>query len=312
MQANDLSMYHLLQVHPFKNGLTVTEKHKDLVAVLRTQKTIHNLRTALNSTPEQILDLIIEAIELGLPITRQHLENLYNISDSVYQTIMADRETDPAYAQQLNNAVHVSENQKKLVTAFSCVREHLDALNIPFYDPSTEKVFNVNLLLTKRCGGIVPRLKQFEAIPALAITTTTTTATATTTASVPSTSALDEDHFYDDSYDDCMADLEYPATCTEEIPPKIDCDETDPKITEHIPESISHETSPVCAPLVVSNEEKRVTVIAKSTVKYCSDSDSDENTPAQTVSQAKVLPGWLSKRTIAGSSQAAKKRRRNF
>lgn len=318
-------METLLQRNPPANcgHITANEAHRNLIDSLRTKKTATELRAQLNVTPEQLVNLFISAIKLGLNVTRDHLSSVFDCDDSHVEFIksnMNGNETLDSIKRKCMQDGSVTEDEIKLVVAFVRVREHLNALNVPFYDATAGQLINAHLMVRRSDGGG---------------RTSTVTTTTVDLCDRPAADehALDE---YDDSFDDVLGTL-----CDEHsTQPTISVDKTpvialksfvakppaqittNGQSTRSEVSSVASRSSGAAPPRAISSSVnmapidpplKRVNIKAKSRVVYNdieSDSDDAEEVKGSQSEAKRALPGWLSKSTISSKPTNAKRLKR--
>lgn len=317
-------METVLRLHPLPcaSNTIITEKHRSLIKLLRRKKSAKQLETELNASPEEVVDLFITAITMGLPITQENLQEAYGCDESYFGFIKENIGPDDTpdniahVQQQCTSDANATAAMIRMVVAFLRVREHLHALNKPFYDPNVNKLINAHLLFDQAGGS---SQNNSAATPA--------TVSVASCFKDSTSSAFDD---YDDTYDDALG-----AICDQVSTQKASTVSTKaPSQTiqsfqavkpaqiavrkENIavaPAASATNVVTNAAPVTSSNSSngsaitKRVNIVAKSKVVYCNNSDSDDDDDKKDPATERTLPGWMSKATITSKPSVAKKKR---
>lgn len=323
-------MENILQKFPFRKTKSndFKDKREILIKSLRSKKTLKDLQAALNATSEQVLLLFIASIQSGLHIIYDHLNNIYGIDDSCFDFIKTNIEPIDTVDNFTNvkrkclEKSQVPDEMFALVVTFVRVRDHLNALNVPYYDPAEQKLIGTYLLF-KHCISK----------PSQPCTSTATSLAAPSTL-LSSHKNINNGYFEDDDgYDQCLGDLcdeHFGTSSTTNDENKINLADFESKKSTMLPKAVINE--PIARNLETNsnnalNEQitsagsavskltvsKMVNIIPKSKVVYCSESDSDsehDNTDPKPVERK--LPGWLSKNSSTSNQSSAIKKRKIF
>lgn len=319
-------MEHILRKHPFNKNENndMTEKHEAFMKSLRSKKTIKALETAFNATSAQVLDLFLTSIKAGLHITFQHLKEFYGIDDDYFEFIktnMDPEDTAENFAnvkQKCLEEAQVPDEKLVLIVTFVRVRDHLNALNMTYYDPAEHKLINTHLFFNPSNSKPIHPCTS----TATSSTDTSSAATFALTSSMKNTQDVSFDD--DDGYDECLGNLcdEQLTSSTINIEKKTCLSNFESKKPPTMP-SASINQPIACKEKEITSAgsgvtnmsvNKRVNIKHKSKVVYCSESDSDENDSATTKPIERKFPGWLSKNNniLSTSNQPAVIKKRKF
>lgn len=321
-------MESLLQQNPLPSPakIIINEKHRSLIKLLRNKKSSKQLQTELNVTPEQLLDLFLDAIKMGLPIIRDNLQNTYGCDDSYFDFIKSNIDEEDTPENVLNvkrkcmHEINITDGMIKLVVAFVRVREHLDTLNVPFYDPTANILINAHFLSSRTNNA------SHQTNPA----TSTAVNETVSTPNEPKTDVID-----DDGFDDLLGSLNDEhfsqpttsktnnvTTTTAKLQPfqagkphqitttAMGMPAEVASITPAALNTMKEDT--VSAATATNVPPKRVNIMAKSRVVYCDDSDSNSDSNENDSVKApppRQMPGWLSKATVTSNQNATKRKR---
>lgn len=323
-------MEHILRKYPFNQNENndKTEEHEAFMKSLRTKNSIEALQNVFNATSEQVLNLFLTSIKAGLHITFQHLKEFYGIDDDAFDLIKTNM--DPVdTTENLTNVkrkclqeAQVPHEKIALVVTFVRVRDHLNALNVTYYDPAHHKLINTHLLFNH---------SNSKPINPCTSTETSSTATLALTTSMKNTQDVSFDD--DDGYDECLGNLcdEYCGTSSannienktylsgfeSKKPPTMPSVSINQPIAckdDNSSNASNEKMTSAGSGVTIMSVNKRVNIKPKSKVVYCSESDSDENDSTTAKPTEIKLSGWLSKNNniLSASNQPAAIKRRKY
>lgn len=155
-------MEHILRKHPFDKKLKPnTDKATTLLKMMRWKKPLNEIEAVLKFTrSEETLSHYLDCIKSGCPITRENLSDYFGIDEGFFDFIKshidptADINDISLLRAKCHETTKVSDDMIKLVLHFVRVRDHLNSLMLPYYDPADSKLVKANLLLKKPSSTI--------------------------------------------------------------------------------------------------------------------------------------------------------------
>lgn len=133
------TMFELLQKYPIINGKCNDKQLIHIIVMLENNKSIAEILQTVNINPSILISYISDGIKYGFNITQKHLEKL-QITKQIFMQIKAilpkENLMDIRFAtlkEQL--PINITYDMIKLVLNYNQVREHLNKLQLNYYDP---------------------------------------------------------------------------------------------------------------------------------------------------------------------------------
>lgn len=296
-----------------ESSFSKQDRLKLLSNIIYQRKSLSELGKIFNVPLDQILNEIIILMRSGRPITKAHLNHLSRVTEELFKLNIT--------CDDLQNSENLSvikakccENKKitdamaKLVWNYLKIRNYLDILEIPYYDPDENKLMKVNSLLDGAVSSVadsctncpkttrefLQQFNHFEKSPM-------------------KTEPTKSDSFEDDpALDQYLADFDY-LECNngsieklnekENLPStsktnSINLPSTSKIVTTSSTNSEKNNANSTGLPIVnKATSVKKCIVKPASKVVYCnsdSESDTDNDNETKKLAVKRALPQWLS------------------